>query len=62
MQKPSTMDGRKLTKELTMEYVKQNNLLNCSKENIESQMQEIAEISKIIGDSVTRHFHDFSFF
>ena len=56
------MDGRKLTKELTMEYIKQNNLLKCSKENIESQMQEIAEISKIIGDSVTKHFHDFSFF
>lgn len=62
MQKPSTIDSRKLTKELTMEYIKQNNLLKCSKENIESQMQEIAEISKIIGDSVTKHFHDFSFF
>ena len=62
MQKPSTMDSRKLTKELTMEYIRQNNLLKCSKEDIESQIQEIVEVSKIIGNSVSKHFHDFSFF
>ena len=37
-----------LAKELTMEYVKQNNMLACDESEIESQISKIAKVSRII--------------
>ena len=50
-----------LVKELTMEYVKQNNMLSCSENQIESQILKIAKVSQIIYDSVQNNFHSFKF-
>jgi hypothetical protein len=50
-----------LAKELTMEYVKQNNMLACDESEIESQISKIAKVSQIIYDSVQNNFHKFKF-
>lgn len=50
-----------LAKELTMEYVKQNNMLTCDENQIESQISKIAKVSQIIYDSVQENFHNFKF-
>lgn len=50
-----------LAKELTMEYVKQNNLLSCDESQIEFQISKIAKVSQIIYDSVQNNFHNFKF-
>ena len=48
-----------LAKELTMEYVKQNNMLACDESEIESQISKIAKVSQIIYDSVQNNFLQF---
>lgn len=50
-----------LAKELTMEYVRQNNMLSCDENQIESQISKIAKVSQIIYDSVQNNFHNFKF-
>lgn len=50
-----------LAKELTMEYVKQNNMLACDESEIESQISKIAKVSQIIYDAVQENFHNFKF-
>lgn len=50
-----------LAKELTMEYVKQNNMLTCDESQIESQISKIAKVSQIIYNSVQDNFHNFKF-
>lgn len=50
-----------LAKELTMEYVKQNNMLTCDESQIKSQISKIAKVSQIIYDSVQENFHNFKF-
>lgn len=50
-----------LAKELTMEYVKQNNMLTCDESEIESQISKITKVSQIIYDSVQNNFHNFKF-
>lgn len=47
--------------ELTMEYIKQNNLLKCKKEDIPKQIEEIVKAENIIFDSVDKNFHNFKF-
>lgn len=48
-----------LAKELTMEYVKQNNMLTCDENEIESQISKIAKVSQTIYDSIQNIFHNF---
>lgn len=50
-----------LAKELTMEYVRQNNMLSCDESQIESQISKIAKVSQSIYDSVQNNFHSFKF-
>ncbi len=50
-----------LAKELTMEYVKQNNMLSCGDDQIETQITKIAKVSQIIYDSVQKNYHNFKF-
>ena len=50
-----------LAKELTMEYVRQNHMLSCEENQIESQISKIAKVSQIIYDSVQNNFHSFKF-
>ncbi len=48
-----------LAKELTMEYVKQNNMLTCDENEIESQISKIAKVSQTIYDSIQNIFRNF---
>lgn len=56
-----TDKSMQLAKELTIEYVKQNNMLTCDESQIESQISKIAKVSQIICDSVQENFHNFKF-
>lgn len=53
----NTPQGKNLAYQLTMEYIKQNNVLKCSPDNIPTQMKEIAKISQIMCDSVEKEYH-----
>ena len=56
-----TQSATQLVKELTIEYVKQNNMLSCPQSKIDSQVSEIAEVSQIIYHAVEKNFHNFKF-
>jgi len=56
-----TQEGKQLAHQLTMEYVKQNRLLNCSQMNIPDQIAEIAKISSIICDAIESEYHNIKF-
>ena len=56
-----TDKGTQLVKELTMEYIRQNNMLSCTESKIESQVDKIAEISQIIHKAVEKNFHNIKF-
>lgn len=51
--------GLNFSHELTMEYIKQNNLLQCDEKDILKQISKIAKIENIIVDSVGENFHNF---
>lgn len=53
--------SEKLVYDLTLEYVKQNNILKCTKEDIPNKIKEIAKISEIIGEAVREEYHNISF-
>lgn len=53
--------GTQLIKELTLEYVKQNNMMKCNESEIEYQVAEIAKASQKISDAVTKNFRNFPF-
>lgn len=50
-----------LAKELTLEYVKQNEMLRCDESEIEAQIEKIAKVSQTIYNSVQNNFHKFKF-
>lgn len=56
-----TQQGMQLIKELTMEYVKQNNIMRCKENDIDSQVSKIAAISQLIYDAVDKNYHKFKF-
>lgn len=56
-----TDKGTQLVKELTMEYIRQNNMLSCTESKIESQVDKIAEISQIMHKAVENNFHNIKF-
>ena len=51
--------GLNFARELTMEYIRQNNLLQCDEKDILNQISKIAKIENIIVDSVGENFHNF---
>ena len=57
----TTQQGKNFVHELLMEYIKQNNVLQCSKETLPQKISMIAEIENIISDSVQKEYHNFSF-
>lgn len=50
-----------LIKELTMEYVKQNNIMRCKENDIDNQVSKITTISELIYDAVDKNYHNFKF-
>lgn len=57
----TTQQGKMLVHELTMEYIKQNNLLNCRIEDIEGKVSKIAEISAYFEKAIEKKYHDIKF-
>ena len=57
----TTQQGKNFVHELLIEYIKQNNVLQCSKEALPQKISKIAEIENIISDSVQKEYHNFSF-
>lgn len=51
--------GLNFARELTMEYIRQNNLLQCDEKDIPKQISKIVKIENIIVDSVGENFHNF---
>ena len=51
--------GLNFAHELTIEYIRQNNLLKCNEEDIPKQIELIAKIENAIVDCVGKNFHDF---
>lgn len=56
-----TQQGKQLAYELTLEYIKQNNLLQCDQSKIPDKMREIAKISSIMCDAVESEYHSIKF-
>ena len=57
----TTQQGKALVHELTMEYVKQTEMLKCSSDSLDTKIAKIAEISDIISKAVEKNYHDFKF-
>lgn len=57
----TTQQGKNFVHELLMEYIKQNNMLQCSKELIPERINQIVEIENIISENVQKKYHDISF-
>ncbi len=57
-----TQQAKQLVYELTLEYIKQNNILKCKQENIADQIHKIAEISREMSYSIEKEYHNISFF
>jgi len=56
-----TQQSTQLAKELTMEYVRQNNMMKCNESQIENQISKIATVSQLIYDAVDKNYHNFKF-
>ena len=57
----TTQQGKNFVHGLLMEYIKQNNILQCSEELIPERINQIAKVENIISDCVQNKYHDFSF-
>jgi len=44
-----------------MEYIKQNNILQCDKELIPERINQIVEVENIISENVQKKYHNISF-
>lgn len=47
-----TPDGKNFARELTLEYVRQNHMLQCSKEELQQKIIDIIDISNIIAKCI----------
>lgn len=54
-----TDNCKQFVRELTMEYIRQNGLLQHSIDLIPEQIDQIVKIENIISKSVEERFHDF---
>lgn len=50
---------QKLIYDLTLEYVKQNELLKCHQDSLETRIEGIAKISEIIDNAVSNNINKF---
>lgn len=57
----SSEKGQQFINELIMEYIKQNNILCCKKENIPEQIDEIIEVGNIITGCVEKKIKEVKF-
>lgn len=57
----TTQQGKNFVHELLIEYIKQNNMLQCSKELIPERINQIVEIENIISENVQKKYHNISF-
>lgn len=57
----TNQQGKNFAYQLTMEYIKQNNMLQCNKEDIPKCINDIVEVENIIFDCVEKNFHNFKF-
>ena len=55
-------DKKQFVYTLTLEYIKQNNLLKCEPNQIPEVIEKCANISKIITESLNKNSSDFSLF
>lgn len=55
------MLGKQLAYELTMEYIKQNNMMKCQPEDIPSQISQIAKVSELICNGIKKEYHNIKF-
>lgn len=44
-----------------MEYIKQNNILQCDEKILPEKIHQLSEIENIISESVQKEYHNFSF-
>lgn len=51
--------GKRFVHELTIEYIKQNRLLQHTKDTIPKQIDLIVEVENLIYDCVEKRFNDF---
>ncbi len=54
-----TQQGKNLAHELTLEYVRQNNLLQCNKQTLPDNIDRIVEIENIISECIEKRYDDF---
>lgn len=57
----TTQQGNNFVHELLMEYIKQNNILQCDKELIPERINQIVEVENIISENVQKKYHNISF-
>lgn len=57
----TTPQGKNFVHELLMEYIKQNNMIQCNKELIPERINQIVEIENIISENVQKKYHNISF-
>lgn len=57
----TNQQGKNFAYQLTMEYLRQNNILRCEKDEIPKRIDDIVEIENIIFDYVEKRFHDFRY-
>lgn len=57
----TTQQGKNFVHELLMEYIKQNNILQCDKELIPKRINQIVEVENIISENVQKKYHNISF-
>lgn len=57
----TTPEGIQFARELTMEYVKQNNMLKCNTKDIPNRISEIAKVSDAMMNAVEKEFHNIKF-
>ena len=55
----TTETKQKLTYDLTLEYVKQNRLFECRTDGLPRKIEDIARISEIIDDAITKNIDKF---
>lgn len=51
--------GKRFAHELTMEYIRQNNLLQYTKQSIPNKIDYIVEIENLIYEIVEKRYNDF---
>lgn len=57
----TTQQGKALVQELTMEYIKQNDILHCRFDDIDEKVTFIAQISEKFEKAIEKNYHNIKF-